>query len=139
MSLKIEDLMINDLVLHNSRPEKVEKGILRELILDTSPYFRIKDYLPIPLTREILEKNGFVRSKYIERYTKLYNHFEVNVDFVHNEIMIHRANDVDTKDIFMEGMYFDCEVAFECQIQVHQLQHIMRLAGLNELADNLKV
>lgn len=77
---------------------------------------------PIPLTTEILEKNGFTKTH--TQYTEyMWSH--------------------PSRCTFLYQYDPDGEICLEnTEIElnyVHQLQHALRLCGLNELADNLKV
>ena len=72
---------------------------------------------PIPLTARILEKNGWWRSAY-----DMWHHAEVNFSI---EKWKGRFQSYDINQIKLDS--------------VHQLQQILRLCGLNELADNFKV
>ena len=76
--------------------------------------------VPIPLTSEILEKNGRKETEYWHEYkddNTIIQYSLSNIWGIINEIEIE---------------HFKCEY-------VHQLQHLFRLCGLNELADNFKV
>ena len=72
---------------------------------------------PIPLTREILEKNGWWFD-----LGDIWHHDEVHfcIEKWNRRFQCHEIN----------------QIKFD---SVHQLQHILRLCGLNELADNSKV
>ena len=80
-----------------------------------------KDYKPepIPLTPEILKKNGWKHS---------------------NRLMITRIDDNDfywSKElggILYKNQYNMCDCKY-----IHNLQHALRLCGFNKLADNFKV
>ena len=69
---------------------------------------------PIPLTEEILQKNGFITDTGRQR-------IETFVSFTENH-----NNITNTITLRHCGMY------------VHELQHALRLAGLQEIADNFK-
>lgn len=71
---------------------------------------------PIPLTPEILEKNGFVKHDKIHPYY---------LDYYHER----------------DGFTIFNSSAWHGHIlnSVHELQHALRLCGLNDLADNFKV
>lgn len=73
------------------------------------------EYEPIPLTPEILEKNGFV-----------YNCFD---RWMNNRYDVAIA----VKDEFM-FIWERIQLNY-----VHELQHALRLCGLNELANNFRV
>ena len=72
---------------------------------------------PIPLTPEILEKNGW--------------RFNVEDRWLHYEV-----------DFYIEEWNgrFQCYEINQIKLNsVHELQHALRLCGLNELAENFKV
>lgn len=78
---------------------------------------------PIPLTEEMLEKNGF------EFWDSSY------------------FNDIVSITFFSTGIYFMCHVykgevcdVIERHINyVHELQHLLRLCGLTDFANNFKI
>ena len=75
---------------------------------------------PIPITPEILEKNGWERNgifmeKRIDENTHL------------------RWTDI-CGSVLSQGNYYMCDCKY-----VHTLQHALKLCGLNELANNFKV
>ena len=86
------------------------------------PYYNL---FPVPLTDEILKRNGF----------DIYGHHAIY--YVHkdepDEVVIHvdycESLDIDSPDYKFSGI---------CKF-VHKLQHALRLCGLNELADNFKI
>ena len=89
---------------------------------------------PIPLTPEILEKNGFVIKK---KWAQKGN-------FGNNPlIMWHYNDDIITRDFKHELEIHNNDtgkvhVSIQCDY-VHELQHCLRLCGLDELADNFKI
>ncbi|MBQ3679798.1 MAG: hypothetical protein IJP79_07335 [Paludibacteraceae bacterium] len=130
------ELMIGD---YFYRPDCVDRVVevrkngvigtdsLRGLI----PWSEIK---PIPLTKEILEKNGFCLDdgfkphllwKSIDHRIILHNEDEYLNTF--NKWHIH----VDTEDMRSIGAI---ELTY-----VHQFQQFLRLCGMNELANNFSV
>lgn len=75
---------------------------------------------PIPLTAEILEKNGWTRNGIFS---------DIKID----ENTFFSWADRTGAILYQNGYYMcDCEY-------VHTLQHALRLCGLTDLADNLKV
>ena len=75
---------------------------------------------PIPITPEILEKNGWERNgifmeKRIDENTHL------------------RWTDI-CGSVLSQGNYYMCDCKY-----VHTLQHALRLCGLDELANNFKI
>lgn len=79
---------------------------------------------PIPLTPEILEKNGFV--------------FRADNDTMYGEYYLHNQSTFAIKMFngYLVGMCMSEDLEFH---YVHELQHALRLCGLDELADNFKV
>ena len=75
---------------------------------------------PIQLTPEILEKNGWKETQYWHEYQDGKNTIQCCLPD-------------------MRGIINGIEIEhFECEY-VHQYQHLLRLCGLNELANNFKV
>lgn len=138
--IKIEEILVND------------DGYAINGIWDyheLRSWINIDDINPIPLTAEILEKNGF--KKYEEDYHNEYvcekcdetSYYEVVIcwkDSYDNgalDAFNHVQWDEGWKlDIVSEGSYNKgwCKT-----IYLHELQHALRLCGLDELADNLKL
>lgn len=86
---------------------------------------KITSVRPIPLTEEILEKNGFT-----DVGDCIYQNEEQCCGVELNTFMFYvYENDYDNDNCHDVAQVFD----------VHQLQHALRLVGLTELADNLKV
>ena len=91
-------------------------------------YSRDIQVKPIPLTAEILEKNGFV---FDCDFWTIANPRYNNVRMVR-----YCSIDEDATDAFLGHWAFDENYAIDF---VHELQHALRLCGLNEIADNFKV
>lgn len=113
--MKAADLMVGDKVM-----VKVLSQIPDTYALHTwtaNDYSRDIQVKPIPLTPEILEKNGWW--------------FDTEDMWHHDEV-----------DFSIEKWNgkFQCYDINQIKLDsVHQLQHILRLCGINELADNFKV
>ena len=75
---------------------------------------------PIPITTEILEKNGWKETQYWHEYQDGKNTIQCCLPDMRG-----RINGIEIE-------HFKCEY-------VHQYQHLLRLCGLNELADNFKI
>lgn len=131
--MKETDLMIGDWVLDNRV----------NVPLRVSPFMaqlEVPEWSPIPLTIEILEKNGF---RYELDYGSFYRSLIGDSAKEKEPYVSVRWNsngkvccwEVSNKPSFMEGA-----VAYGySNIAVHTLQHALRLCGLEELADNFKV
>lgn len=135
--------MINDLLQTEDGRIGKYNGEFRRYISCDSDYYRIclmsirSDtdglYLPearvnpIPLTGEILEDNGFA---YEKAECSDIECFRLKCD---SDGFIEINN--------FDGLYFYAMLTWkETKLEyVHQLQHLLRLCGLDELADNLKI
>lgn len=97
---------------------------------------------PIPLTSEILEKNGFDKVSQLgctNPYSWEYKKFEEGTDELLYSI---RAYDTPFRGMYISiENHADCEpINFSKQIEhFHEFQQALRLCGLDELADNLKM
>ena len=136
--MKANELMIGDWVIFGDEPLKVQHiynngydDIVAEIVEDGTNeygvYEEIKDVpvvycSPIPLTPEILEKNGWKRNK-IFMDIKADENFNINFSWT----------DRYGESLFQNG-YYMCDCKY-----VHTLQQALRLCGLNEIADNFKV
>ena len=80
---------------------------------------------PIVLTPEILEKNGFIKVN-SQRYDYGYPDTDCYIKVNPKKNMIHMNGRNANSNLYSHSF-------------VHELQHALRLCGLNELADNFKV
>ena len=100
--------------------------------------FRAYEFEPIPLTSEILEKNGFYDLNTQWYYKRFLSNdcFDIHISLVYREIEVSKVYGVGTE---CENVEYDSAIVFANDICVHELQHALRLCGLDELADNFKV
>ena len=109
--MKATELQIGDWILYGDKPVKVLQ------LSENSKYDWVK---PIPLTIEILEKNGW------------------KDDGLWYEYLDDKAT-IQSCPPDMRGIINGIEIKeFQCKY-VHQYQHLLRLCGLDELADNFKI
>ena len=143
--MKLTDLAILDWVLINNTPHKIQAidSIDAEILADDESYYVGEDRYHsedkiegVPLTPEILEKNGFERSVIIP--SKFYR----NTD---NERLIFcpHSSCYDLGYVHWNESN-DADIMHRLEVQqpimyIHQMQHALRLFGLDELADNFKV
>lgn len=111
-----DNLMYCDLVSRN--------GIIHKVGVDGN-CFRIVDAEGIPITPEILENNGFIKVN-SQRYDYGYPDTDCYVKVNPKKNMIHVNGRNANSNLYSHSF-------------VHELQHALRLCGLNELADNFKV
>ena len=128
--MEAKELMIGDKVM-----VKVLSQIPDTYVLHTwtaNDYSRDIQVKPIPLTAEILEKDGWERD--IDKEWKYNN----------SRILPHYCYQWEKQNVKIE-MYAGLK-GFTISLiigrrfyAVHELQHVLRLYGLDELADNFKV
>lgn len=131
--MNVLELMLNDFVecLDGSHEEKVYAQVIaieegQDCILvekdHTCNWFLRPEYLePIPLTTEILILNGFIKETSL---WTLYNKKRESLLVIHFE----------RKKFFIYTTRRSIHIPY-----VHILQHVLRLCGLRELADNFKL
>lgn len=135
--MKTSELQLGDRVSCLGDPVRVVSLSLKddEPIGIMSPLKKIftfgeKDVYPVQLTTDILTNNGFTQDTigsglilHIDNYENLY----VLVNYRHNG---------ECRNVEISNNMYN----LSCPIQyVHELQHALRLCGLSELAENLKV
>ena len=128
--MKEKDLMIGDKVM-----VKVLSQIPNTYVLHTwtaNDYSRDIQVKPIPLTAEILEKDGWERD------------IDKEWEYNNSHILPHYCYQWEKQNVKIE-MYAGLE-GFTISLiigrrfyAVHELQHVLRLYGFDELADNFKI
>ena len=131
--MKATDLMIGDWISYIPEIAEGEDSYLGEphnIQVDLSCLQKVDEliFTPIPLTPEILEKNGFGFVKSSDRDT-VWNGWWIYEDL---ELGTCCLNGDWPCFINIDDLNIKCEY-------VHQLQHVLRLCKLDELADNFKV
>ena len=124
--MKLEDLMLNDWVLHKGEPCKVV-GINNRLYLERNERVFLaspQEVSPIPLTPEILEKNGFDCSD--KEIARLY--FE---DGDYKEPFTLRAM-YEKETGIQKGWGFFAFNVLVVLDYVHKLQHALRMCGIEK-------
>ena len=121
--MKVENLMIEDWLLYksdsleNAFPIQITREMFNKELVVWNDRFE-----PIPLTPEILVKNGFVNS-YIDlslnkdsvyKYNHFYTGNSVIVDMESNKLIVKYEN-----DIWMN-------LPYNRTIYVHELQHVLK-------------
>lgn len=125
--MKTSDLMIVDKVMVKVLSQIPDTYVLHTLTANY--YSRDLQVKPIPLTGEILEKNGFVlRGKtYILKWRGADIHWRKTDGY---------ASITAPNNLKLEGW---CSISNGYFCYVHILQHALRLCGFDELAENFKV
>jgi hypothetical protein len=142
--MKVTELMIGDCVKYQGHSYIVEEisanGWVHLIHPETKARLNLaSDYIidllePIPLTSEILKMNGFVIKK---KWAQKGNFGDNPI------IMWHYDDDIITRDFKHELEIHQNDtgkVHIEVQCDyVHELQRILRICGLDNLADNFKM
>ena len=125
--MEAKELMIGDKVMVKVLSQIPDTYVLHTWT--TNDYSRDIQVKPIPLTAEILAKNGFVlRGKtYILKWRGADIHWRKTDGY---------ASITAPNNLKLEGW---CSISNGYFCYVHILQHALRLGGLDELADNFKV
>ena len=124
----MEDMKANELMIGDKVMVKVLSQIPDTYVLHTwtaNDYSRDIQVKPIPLTPEILEKNGFIKVN-SQRYDYGYPDTDCYVKVNPKKNMIHVNGRNANSNLYSHSF-------------VHELQRALRLCGLDELADNFKV
>lgn len=134
-TLKISDLSVGDWVLMNGEPAKalrltmagrtIFKGLSGQIYGSIGG-----DIFPLPIVPEILEKNGFEFEKASRWYIcELEDKTRINVWIGRNN---EGRIEVSKPDPFDDGYHFKYADIEVLNIAVHQLQHALRLAGVDK-------
>ena len=132
--MKNNEVMIGDWLRFtdpNNTEETEFSQITTEIIgFDSPKYWRC--FSPVEITPEILEANGFIKSGYMCRcchnLADFDNHAQLDYNLKFSTFEIKRMkNRAWTAKIYIDAHY------------VHELQHALRLADLNDMADNFKI
>lgn len=135
--MKANELMIGDRV-QGFLPDTYSQvyGVINECrvaIVGRGAYMEVsnEDIQPIPITTEILEKNGYVKDEDIRGYVsfchRIIFHYEDEFKNTGNSWYVHVDNNC-----------FDSIGSIEVTY-VHQFQQFLRLCGYSEMAEEFKV
>lgn len=124
--MKVTDLIINDWVKWMGNECKVDLPLL---MTDYQDNVDSEFVNPIPLTVEILKKNGFERNEYFDYNGRIYFSFPIGEFSKRSRFGIEKKDDE----------YYITDHALMPMRYVHELQHALRLCGLGELANNFKI
>jgi hypothetical protein len=129
--MKVCDLMVGDLVLHDGKVIRVDAVHKRKI-----GYHKTKDKLtwlfsgqfePIPLTPEILEKNGFEFDDVIPE-CRMFMGIDDRVALRNDKEYMNSDNEwhvhIDSEDYCTIA---NCELTY-----VHELQHVLKLCGIDK-------
>ena len=134
--IRVDELMIGDWMLINGNPMQIEAidSIDDEIVANGDLYCLVEDRVhsedkckPIPITPEILEKNGFEREDWIDNKGRFVS-ADGRLILQNDENFINSLNTwyihIDNEDFETIG---SCELTY-----VHQLQHALRLFGIDK-------
>ena len=138
----MEDMKANELMIGDKVMVKVLSQIPDTYVLHTwtaNDYSRDIQVKPITLTPEILEKNGFVQEDDAYMDDIAYKCFceILTGHYSANDVIV--SYDGSKEFTITNDLGYPCDEITLYRPKVHELQHALRLCGLNELADNFKV
>lgn len=111
MSMKASELMLGDWVLDTRTNNPL-------LVNPFMAEMEVSEWEPIPLTPEILEKNGF-------RYDRKDSY--AILKFEDNSWFFYYSHE------YKLTKFYKSEIIFRCQcVYVHQLQHALKLCGIDK-------
>ena len=126
--LKITDLSIGDWVQYEGQNRKIRaiNDSTSLILLSNSPNFvGVGGVGPVPITPEILKKNGF------DFYTEYLNSFVFDIS-TNSRIWLFKNSHDWTFQIMDSGLGFSHCIVKMLVKYIHQLQHALRLAGVNK-------
>ena len=153
--MKLTDLAILDWVLINNTPHKIQAidSIDAEIQADDDLYYVGEDRCHsedkiegIPITPEVLKKNDWYwgltsdEKNFTNCVMGAYDpHWVYDKDVGEISLFFHKDTDGGALRIADQRFnrrfdFFWCDTLY-----VHELQHALRICGLNELADNFKI
>ena len=126
--MKATDLMIGDWYCWEAEGKKYPMQVTKETFALSDK--NIANFEPIPLTPEILEKNGFEKIGETQQLSKYYRRLEnkEHLDYVFVEMHI-RANYVKVIYIPSKGNRQNIEID---GCAVHELQHALKLCRIEK-------
>lgn len=138
--MKTTDLMVGDWVLINNVPHKIQAidSINAEIQADNELYYVGEDKYHsedkiegIPITEDFFLENDWenICKMFIQYFVKNVGKFHLQI--INNKLYI-------WFDYSPDDWTQDANVKAPIKY-IHDIQHILRLYGLNELADNFKV
>lgn len=144
--MEAKQLMVGDFCHEwdNSHTEKhvVKVALIqKEGVVDRYNVFHENDWIePIPFAEEIFKKNGFER--HVFNGTIIYSKKSfVDIDWY--DVAVEIGKDAEGKQMWDCACFkiqkAGANLTLHNQSCFHQLQHALRLVGLNGMADNLKV
>lgn len=133
--MDIKELMLGDLVVYKGEPMKVVflAGILEECLrlAPLTGHFctydctqaELNEVEPLPITAELLQKNGFIRE-----------------DFEEDSFLLKTADKTvrfygDNEGFDLIIYFNNADIDLENIIGIHKVQQALRMAGLNCMAD----
>lgn len=119
--LTIKDLMIGDWVYntHNRQNERVQEIGSGLVMLDYNDLYEYDEIEPVPITPEILEKNGFEKIE-----AKYYRYFLEEKDY-YESVSVYFDEEANVQVRVLDGSEFKGRIKY-----IHELQQAMRLCGI---------
>lgn len=122
--MKANELMVGDIIAVNNTPLQIAAlGTVKAGFIDAKGemfYHYYDNIAPIPLTRDILEKNGWKYNEIIDELgvERYYTNEKAEMDIHIQEHGVLEIRVVDSRNIILK--------------YVHELQHALKLYGINK-------
>jgi hypothetical protein len=118
--MKANELMLGDWVLDTRTNNPLRVNPFMAMM-------EVPEWLPIPLTPKILEKNGFKLNEEVKDYYYIYYGIDDRVSLCNDKEYMNSDNEwhvhIDSEDYCMIA---SCELTY-----VHELQHLLKLCKIN--------
>lgn len=145
--MKTTDLMIGDWVkikghLDYDKVQEIARDENMQWYISfacSATLFRAYEFEPIPLTPEILEKNGWNLDPVLQCYTStpLWLYGEGSINLLLQFPTKQSAGSL--KIIDNQKIRNLSDFTWKDRLYIHELQHALRFCGFNKLADDFKV
>lgn len=122
--MEANKFMLGDWVINNEEPTKINYLHNGKIGTENEYFIEYCELSPIPLTPELFLKNGFERRGGISYHKSIAG------------LIIHHWNDELCFLNYSKKNIPPIMIPFH---YVHELQHALRLCGLTDLADSLKI
>ena len=128
--MKADELMIGDWVLYVGTPMRITGRLIDDLEFNELNYIEREGFEPIPITPEILEKNGFMKET--DGEWAIWNIGEEGTNSEFDSLYFQDFRKLYTRDWrFSFDLYGRGHGGIHIQY-VHELQHALRLYGIEK-------
>lgn len=135
--MEVTDLMVGDLVIKHTATRGDMVCTVTPCIINSYEF----DWSPIPITEEIIAKNGFVRQDDLRAFSFIKNNpygghywYEISI-----QARLSDEDEIMWDELFFKIQTCNASVNLASKRYIHDLQHALRLVGLKDVANKLIV